>query len=503
MSLAINMTPTYTNTKSKNNSSHTCMPFFKMPISLTHGIIHSSMLLIFITASFMGNIVLAIVLQRKPQLLQVTNRFIFNLFITDLLQVSLVAPWVVATSVPLFWPLNSHFCTVLVHLTHLFAFASVDTIFVVSVDHSIIHPLSYPAKMTLRWGYMLLYGTWILAILLSTPLLYGWGQAAFDEYNALCSMIWGSSPSYTILSMVSFIFIPLVIIIACYSVAFGAARHQHALLHVKSHHRLEVPAKDRVENEDEKGERKDEFQGESRFHSQNEGGIKAKVGSVEAQEGRLEVKEESVEAKGSKEVQESSLVADGGSMEGKESGTNIENSMKAGNGHIEVNQCNIDLGKDDMEFGEDDINFSEDDIKAVNIQESFPKSHQNSNNDPPLPKCYQCKAAKVIFLITFSMLSLGPYFLEVLAMWVDVQTKVPLEVIKIIIWLFFLQCCIHPYIYGCMLKTIKKEIEDMLNKFFCKEKPPKEYSHPALWNVGTEGGTEGKIIPSHDSATSP
>nr|KAF6492164.1 G protein-coupled receptor 101 [Molossus molossus] len=140
----------------------------------------------------------------------------------------------------------------------------------------------------------------------------------------------------------------------------------------------------------------------ARFHSQNEGGIKAKVGSVEAQEGRLEVKEESVEAKGSKEVKESSLVADGGSMEGKESGTNIESSMKAGNGHIEVNQCNIDLGKDDMEFGENDINFSEDDIKAVNIQESFPKSHQNSNNDPPLPKCYQCKAAKVIFLIMFS-----------------------------------------------------------------------------------------------------
>lgn len=480
-----------------------------MPISLAHSIIRSSVLLIFLTASFIGNIVLALVLQRKPQLLQVTNRFIFNLLVTDLLQVSLVAPWVVAISVPLFWPLNSHFCTALVSLTHLFAFASVNTIVVVSVDRylSIIHPLSYPAKMTPRRGYILLYGTWILAILQSTPPLYGWGQAAFDERNALCSMIWGASPSYTILSVVSFIIIPLAVMVACYSVVFGAARHQHALLYNVKSHSLEVRAKDCVENEDEEGEKEDNFQGESRFHSQNESEIKAKEGSVEAKEGSMEAKEGSMEAKGSKEVRKSSFIANDGSMEGKEGSTKTESSMKAGSSQIEVDQCNIDLGEDDMEFDEDNINFCKDDIEAVNIPESLPPSRRNSKNDPPLPRCYQYKAAKVIFLIIFSyVLSLGPYcFLAVLAVWVDIQTKVPQWVITIIIWLFFLQCCIHPYIYGYMHKTIKKEIQDMLKKLFCKEKPPKEDSHPDLpgTEAGTEDGTEGNAVPSHNSATSP
>ena len=270
------MASTCTNSTRENNSSHACMPLSKMPISLAHGIIRSSVLLIFLTASFVGNIVLAFVLQRKPQLLQVTNRFIFNLLVTDLLQISLVAPWVVATSVPIFWPLNSHFCTALVSLTHLFAFASVNTIVVVSVDRylSIIHPLSYPAKMTPRRGYLLLYGTWIVAILQSTPPLYGWGQAAFDERNALCSMIWGASPSYTIVSVVSFIVIPLIVMIACYSVVFGAARRQHALLYNVKSHSLEVRAKDRVENENEEGGKKDEFQSESEFHGQDEGEVK-------------------------------------------------------------------------------------------------------------------------------------------------------------------------------------------------------------------------------------
>ncbi|XP_004441713.1 probable G-protein coupled receptor 101 [Diceros bicornis minor] len=504
------MTTTCTNSTRESNSSHTCVPLSKMPISLAHGIIRSSVLLIFLAASFVGNIVLALVLQRKPQLLQVTNRFIFNLLVTDLLQISLVAPWVVATSVPLFWPLNSHFCTALVSLTHLFAFASVNTIVVVSVDRylSIIHPLSYPAKMTPRRGYMLLYGTWIVAILQSTPPLYGWGQAAFDERNALCSMIWGSSPSYTIFSVVSFIIIPLFVMIGCYSVVFGAARRQHALLyHVKSHS-LEVRAKDCVENENEEGEKKDEF------HGLDEGEVKAKEGSVEAEEagmeakdGSMKAKKGSVEAKGSKEVRESSLVASEGSIESKEGGTERERSMRADKSRREVNQCNIDLGEDDLEFGDDHFHFSEDDIEAVNIPESLPPSRRNSNSDPPLPRCYQCKAAKVIFLIIFSyVLSLGPYcFLAVLAVWVDVQTKVPQWVITIIIWLFFLQCCIHPYIYGYMHKTIKKEIQDMLKKFFCKEKPPKEDSHPDLpgTEAGTEGGTEGKTVLSHDSATLP
>ncbi|XP_006218224.1 probable G-protein coupled receptor 101 [Vicugna pacos] len=510
------MAPTCTNSTRENNSSYTCMPLSKMPISLAHGIIRSGVLLIFLAASFVGNIVLALVLQRKPQLLQVTNRFIFNLLVTDLLQISLVAPWVVATSMPLFWPLNSHFCTALVSLTHLFAFASVNTIVVVSVDRylSIIHPLSYPAKMTQRRGYMLLYGTWIVAILQSTPPLYGWGQAAFDERNALCSMIWGASPSYTILSVVSFIIIPLIVMIACYSVVFGAARRQHALLYNVKSHSLEVRAKDHVENEDEEGEKKDEFQDESEFHGQDEGEVKAKEGSVEARhgsrkakEGSMESSEESLEAKGSEEVRGSSSMASKGRTEGKEGSTKTESSKKADKGGREVSQCNIDLGEDDLGFGEDDINFSEDDIEAVNIPESLPASRRNSNSDPPLPRCYQCKAAKVIFLIIFSyVLSLGPYcFLAVLAVWVDVQTKVPQWVITIIIWLFFLQCCIHPYIYGYMHKAIKKEIQDMLKKFFCKEKLPKEDNHPDLpgTEAGTEGGTEGKIVPSHDSATSP
>ncbi|KAM6151613.1 putative G-protein coupled receptor 101 [Rhynchocyon petersi] len=485
------------NSSSSSSSSHVCMPLSKMPISLTHGIIRSSVLIVFLVVAFVGNTVLGIALQRKSNLMPVSNRFIFNLLMTDLMQVLLVAPWVVAASVPFMWPLNNHFCTALVSLTHLFAFTSVNTIVVVSIDRylCIIHPLTYPSKMTSRRGYMLLHGTWILALLQSTPPLYGWGRGIYDGRNAFCSMLWGDSPSYTIFSIVSFIIIPLMVMIGCYSVVFSAARRQHALLYNVKSHSLEGRARGCVENEDEEGEgKKGKFQHESEFQSQDEGEVKTKEGSMEVEEGSMKVNEccvdMSQDSLNSKDIDECSLEAKEGSVNSKD-------------GSTEVNHCRIDLGEDDLEFGEG-IHFSAEDIEAVNIPESLPPSRQNSGSNLPLPKCYQCKAAKVIFIIIFSyLLSLGPYCcLAVLAIWVDVQTRVPQWVITIIIWLFFLQCCIHPYIYGYMHKTLKKEIQDMLKKIFRKENPPREDSHPDLpeTEVGTEGG---KIIPSHDSATSP
>ncbi|XP_075395823.1 putative G-protein coupled receptor 101 [Tenrec ecaudatus] len=463
-----------THTIDNSSSSPSCTPLSKMPISLAHGIIRSTVLVVFLVVAFVGNVVLGMALQRKPHLLQVANRFIFNLLITDLLQVLLVGPWVVATSMPFLWPLNYHFCTALVSLTHLFAFASVNTIVVVSIDRylAIIHPLSYPSKMTPRKGSMLMYGTWMVAILQSTPPLYGWGKAAFDERNALCSMIWGDSPSYTTLSVVSFIIIPLMVMIGCYSVVFNAARRQHALLYNVKSHSVEVQAKDGGKESEEKELKKGTCQQESKVKGQGDSKAKNKVGSVEAEEGNVKAKDVKKTSKGSLEAKEGSVKAD-------------------------QDHCGIDMEEDGPEFGEG-IHFNEDDIEAMNLPESLPGSRRNSCSHLRLPKFYECKAAKVIFLIIFSyVLSLGPYcFLGVLAVWVDVQTQVPQWVITIIIWLFFLQCCIHPYIYGYMHKTIRKEIQAIVKKVCGKETAPKDDL------PGTEAGTDGgKIIPSHDSAT--
>ncbi|XP_062917244.1 probable G-protein coupled receptor 101 [Mobula hypostoma] len=183
-------------------------------------------------ASLFGNGLVLSVFQSKPQLLHVANRFVFNLLLADLLQTLVVMPLVIAGSVPGIQPLNSGFCTVLVVLAHLFAFAGVHTIVVVSIDRylAIIHPLSYPSRMTSKRGSHLIALTWLLGTVQSTPPLYGWGQVALDGHP-FCGLVWSSSPSYSLLTTLLGFWLPALIMLGCYWMVFRAARRQNALVH--------------------------------------------------------------------------------------------------------------------------------------------------------------------------------------------------------------------------------------------------------------------------------
>ncbi|KAK5924895.1 hypothetical protein CgunFtcFv8_017469 [Champsocephalus gunnari] len=198
---------------------------------------NSVMKMVFISlivcVSLFGNVVVLLVFQRKPQLLHVANRFVLNLLLADLLQTILVMPFAIAATVPGVWPLDARLCQALVVLMHLFAFAGVNTIIVVSVDRylAIIHPLSYPTRMTPHLGTNLIICTWVLSFLQSTPPLYGWGAIDFDRHHNVCSVVWSSSLSYSaVVSTFSF-WLPVLIMLGCYWMVFRAARRQNALVH--------------------------------------------------------------------------------------------------------------------------------------------------------------------------------------------------------------------------------------------------------------------------------
>uniref|UniRef100_A0A3B4WNG6 G protein-coupled receptor 101 n=1 Tax=Seriola lalandi dorsalis TaxID=1841481 RepID=A0A3B4WNG6_SERLL len=181
--------------------------------------------------SLFGNVVVLLVFQRKPQLLHVANRFVLNLLLADLLQTILVMPFAIAATVPGVWPLDARLCQALVVLMHLFAFAGVNTIIVVSVDRylAIIHPLSYPTRMTPHLGTNLIICTWVLSFLQSTPPLYGWGAIDFDRHHSVCSVVWSSSLSYSaVVSTFSF-WLPVLIMLGCYWMVFRAARRQNRI----------------------------------------------------------------------------------------------------------------------------------------------------------------------------------------------------------------------------------------------------------------------------------
>uniref|UniRef100_A0A4W3IIX3 G protein-coupled receptor 101 n=1 Tax=Callorhinchus milii TaxID=7868 RepID=A0A4W3IIX3_CALMI len=171
-----------------------------------------------VCTSLFGNVLVLMVFHRKPQLLHVANRFVFNLLLADLFQTVLVMPLVIAGSLPEAWPFldTGLCCKALVVLMHLFAFAGVNTIVVVSIDRylAIIHPLSYPARMTPRRGSSLILLTWFLGAAQSAPPLFGWGQIGFDRHH-LCSLFWSASHSYTVVIALLTFWLPVTIMLGC------------------------------------------------------------------------------------------------------------------------------------------------------------------------------------------------------------------------------------------------------------------------------------------------
>ncbi|XP_053329312.1 probable G-protein coupled receptor 101 [Spea bombifrons] len=338
--------------------------------SMPDTVLRISLIISLLFLSLFGNIMLLVVFHRKPQLLQVANRFIFNLLVADLLQTVLVMPCVIATSLPDIWPLEHGLCGAVVVLMHLFAFAGVNTITVVSVDKylAIIHPLSYPTKMTPKRGSLLITCTWIFSVLQSTPPLYGWGKVEFDLHNHYCKVLWASSYSYTVLSALFSFILPVSIMLACYGMVFRAARRQNALVHP-----------------------------------------------------------------------------------------------------VQANGCD----------------------RSDGTRSTALSTVDKTNPHRPL---YHCKAAKVIFAILSSyIISMGPYsILSIVAS--SANLVIPRWVTSLVLVLFFLQCCIHPYIYGYMHKSLKKEFLVLLHGFFCKQVHPQNATIDSYIIL-----TDGRIFQSHFS----
>ncbi|XP_042275042.1 probable G-protein coupled receptor 101 isoform X1 [Thunnus maccoyii] len=357
--------------------------------STANSVVKIVLISLIVCVSLFGNVVVLLVFQRKPQLLHVANRFVLNLLLADLLQTILVMPFAIAATVPGVWPLDARLCQALVVLMHLFAFAGVNTIIVVSVDRylAIIHPLSYPTRMTPHLGTNLIICTWVLSFLQSTPPLYGWGAIDFDHHHKVCSVVWSSSLSYSaVVSTFSF-WLPVFVMLVCYWMVFRAARRQNALVHPIQTQAYSQPCPQ-------------DFQ-----------------------------------APGSPQRQPQP--------------------------QLQLQQASSPDGP-----------YS---ARGYPVRVRHRRFH------------YHCKAARVVFVIMASyILSMGPYsILNTISM--SARAAVPPWLSSLALVLFFLQCCLHPYIYGYMHRSVRKEFLALLCGLFCKQNRPSQSSAVESCFTTTEG----------------
>lgn len=177
-------------------------------------IISSALLLIIIMAVIFGNILVLLAVLMERKLRTVTNYFIFNLAVADLLLGTLVLPFSGTLEVISYWPFGQKFCDVWASVDVLCCTASIVSLCVISIDRyiGVTRPLKHKLIVTPRRALLVIVGVWILSFAIAVGPLFGWRPPKDDPLECPLS----DSIDYVFFSVSGSFYIPLIVIIVLY-----------------------------------------------------------------------------------------------------------------------------------------------------------------------------------------------------------------------------------------------------------------------------------------------
>ena len=143
--------------------------------------------------STLGNLLVVYVIHKDSRLKNITNIFIHNLALTDISMATLHMPfWVVSMHTGT-WNFGEKWCEVSASIQFTLGMASILNMGLIALNRyiKVVKPALYSklfaSKRTARFYCVLV---WLVAILLATPPLYGWGKMAYHEKFFVCAFTW-------------------------------------------------------------------------------------------------------------------------------------------------------------------------------------------------------------------------------------------------------------------------------------------------------------------------
>ncbi|KAK6487321.1 alpha-1A adrenergic receptor-like [Huso huso] len=177
----------------------------------------------FILFAVIGNIlvILSVVCHRHLRI--VTNYFIINLAVADLLLSTTVLPFSATLEVLGYWVFGRVFCNIWAAVDVLCCTASILSLCVISVDRyiGVSYPLRYLTMMNKKRGLITLAAVWVLAMVISIGPLLGWKEPDPQD-DSVCKIT--EEPGYAIFSALCSFYVPLMVILAMYFRVYLAAR---------------------------------------------------------------------------------------------------------------------------------------------------------------------------------------------------------------------------------------------------------------------------------------
>ncbi|KAM8879643.1 alpha-1D adrenergic receptor [Spinachia spinachia] len=180
-------------------------------------------LFLFISVAILGNILVILSVVCNKHLQTVTNFFIVNLAMADLLLSIIVLPFSASLEVLGCWVFGRVFCNIWAAVDVLCCTASILSLCVISIDRyiGVKHCLKYPTIMTEKKALAILGLVWVSSAVISVGPLLGWKEPPpVDE--RICSIT--EEPGYALFSSLFSFYLPLMVILIMYFRVYVVAR---------------------------------------------------------------------------------------------------------------------------------------------------------------------------------------------------------------------------------------------------------------------------------------
>jgi hypothetical protein len=149
---------------------------------------------VIILSSLLANVLVLVVFYHRPSLLTISNRFVLNLAISNLLITLVVMPFAFASAMlGQSWQVQVEGCYVVSTATTMLFAACIYTLLLISIDrlYAIKRPLHYSMKITRMRSVFYIAGVWVVALAVAVPPLFVHEGITYQPNKGLCSTNWG------------------------------------------------------------------------------------------------------------------------------------------------------------------------------------------------------------------------------------------------------------------------------------------------------------------------
>uniref|UniRef100_A0A8C2HLD0 Adrenoceptor alpha 1D n=1 Tax=Cyprinus carpio TaxID=7962 RepID=A0A8C2HLD0_CYPCA len=177
-------------------------------------------LAVFILVAIVGNILVILSVLCNKHLQTVTNFFIVNLAIADLLLSIIVLPFSASLEVLGCWVFGRVFCNIWAAVDVLCCTASILSLCIISIDRyiGVKYCLKYPTIMTERKAGVILVVVWVSSMVISIGPLLGWKEPPPSD-ESICRIT--EEPGYALFSSLFSFYLPLMVILVIVAENWG------------------------------------------------------------------------------------------------------------------------------------------------------------------------------------------------------------------------------------------------------------------------------------------